>query len=452
MDCARPHRQSLRTRVVLAFALSAALVALLLVVSVYTIGRDYLTDQRQSSAERLAHAHSELLFTHLGQPGTAEHRALLSVHSAPGTVLALRWKSRWVLTGPREVRAGIDLSELAGPSALAPAQVLVEGEPYLRVGVAVDGEGDVLYEFTPMAEFYAMLRVLRTLLISCAVAAAAIGALLGVWAGRRVLNPLRQVAGTAGRIASGELELRLPATRDRDLSMTVDAFNAMVDSLQERIERERRLVGDVSHELRTPLTTLTTGIDVMQRYRDDLPDRSRRALDLVDAEVDHLRRMLDDMLELARVEAGVRRGAAEPLALGELLAETLRHRRYPARLLTVAADATVVGHKFELERAVANLLGNATEHGGGAVAVTVDRAGEQALIVVDDAGPGVPPEERDRIFERFATARAGRRSAAGTGIGLALVAETIAAHGGGVECGDRPGGGARFSIRLPIAK
>lgn len=290
----------------------------------------------------------------------------------------------------------------------------------------------------------------RFLLVCCALGAALIGAAVGVWVSRRALKPLRDVAEAAARIASGELGIRLPDTRDQDLASTVDSFNRMVDSLQQRIDREHRLFGDVSHELRTPLTTLTTSVDVLNRYRDDLPPRSQRALELVTAEVYHLRRLLDDLLALARVEAGLHHGDADRLSLGDLLTHTLRGSRHPAELLTVTDDVIVLGRKLELERAVVNLLENADRHGGGVVAVTVRREGVDAVIDVDDAGPGVPAADRDRIFERFATTHAGRRSTTGgTGIGLALVAETVATHRGRVVCTERPGGGARFSIRLP---
>lgn len=262
-------------------------------------------------------------------------------------------------------------------------------------------------------------------------------------------DPLHQLAATAARIASGDLDLRIPTSGDQDLAITVESFNTMLDSLQRRIEREHRLFGDVSHELRTPLTTLMASVDVLNRHRGDLPERSQRAVALVTAEVDHLRRLLDDLLALARVEAGMHHGDAEPLSVRELLTHTLADRRYPAQVLTVDQDVTVRGRKLELERAVANLLHNADRHGGGVVAVTVHRDGTDAVIAVDDAGPGVPSADRTRIFERFATARSGRRSSGGTGIGLALVAETVATHHGRVECTERPGGGARFVVRLP---
>ncbi len=277
----------------------------------------------------------------------------------------------------------------------------------------------------------------------------AVGIAFAWWMSRRLLEPLQRMTRTAARIASGELGTRLPDTDDPDLAPTVDAFNTMVDSLQRRIDRERRLVGDVSHELRTPLTTLTTSVGVMSRYEDELPQRSRQALVLVRAELEHLRRLLDDLLALARAEARMHRADAEPLSVRDLLTHTLNDLRYPPDLLTISAEATVTGRKLELERALVNLLENADRHGGGVMGVGVDRRGAQVVITVDDYGPGVAPEDRQRIFERFVTVRRGRRTVSGTGIGLALVAETVAAHGGTVECTDRPGGGARFLVRLP---
>lgn len=237
----------------------------------------------------------------------------------------------------------------------------------------------------------------------------------------------------------------------RRLSTTVEEFNTMVDSLQRRVDRERRLVGDVSHELRTPLTTLITSVGVLNRHSGELPERSRRALEFVSVELEHLRHILDDMLELARVEAGVHRGDTEPLCATELLTHMLADRGYAPDLLTAREEIIISGRKLELERAIGNLLDNADRHGGGVVAVTAVRAGAEVVITVDDAGPGVPVAERERIFERFATVRNARRAASGTGIGLALVAETVAAHRGRVECDETPSGGARFTIRLPSA-
>ncbi|QDP83282.1 HAMP domain-containing histidine kinase [Nocardia otitidiscaviarum] len=404
--------------------------------------------QRERSAVRLTDAHIGILRQNVAaeQPTEAD---LVAIEPPDGTVLLVRWGDTWIDSDSALATSALLSPDIAGGAEESTQRVTVAGKPYLRVGLPLNARGDMFYEFTPIAELDSTLRMLRNLLIACAIVASSVGAVLGVWASRRVLKPLHQLAVTASRIASGELDTRLPRTADRDLSDTVDAFNTMVDSLQQRIERERRLVGDVSHELRTPLTTLVTSVGVMNKYEEQLPERMRRALRLTSDELSHMRRMLDDMLELARVDAGVHRGDVELLSLGELLTHALAERHYPPELLTVVTDSTIEGRRLELERTVANLLENATRHGGGPVAVTVRRDGADAVITVDDAGPGVPVADRNRIFERFATIRVERGAAVGTGIGLALVSETVAAHGGRVYCEDRPGGGARFVVRLP---
>lgn len=443
--------QSLRGRVVFAFTLSAGLVALVLSLSVYSIGEGYMEDQRMRSADRLARAHADLLRPRLD--ASPDGAALASIEPPDETVLVLRSGSEWSDTDPGRSPEQLLPAELIANPQPGIERVSIDGLSYLRVGVPL-GDNGILYEFTTITELKSNLRMLRRLLTGGTAVATVIGAALGIWASRRVLKPLHDVAGTAERIASGELELRLRRTQDQDLSTTVDSFNTMVDSLQERIDRERRLVGDVSHELRTPLTTLVTSVSVLNRHSEELSPRSKQALAYLTDELEHLRRMLDDMLELARVEAGVHRGDTESLSAGELLEHTLSGRQYDPGLLSITEDVTICGRKLELERAIGNLLANADRHGGGVVGVFIRRDGGDAVITIDDAGPGVPEAERSRIFERFATVGAVRRKAAGsgTGIGLALVAETVAAHRGRVECHERPGGGARFVMRLPSAE
>lgn len=459
MPSGRRHagRLGLRSRAALYFALVASLVSLVLAVSVLTTSESYMLGQRERSVQRQATIHADYVRTVLASSGSAAAdssaaRVISSLDLPAETMLLLRWEGQWfgstASIGPESVPAELAEASAGGPSPAV--NTTIGDKPYLAVVVAVTTSGDRLYQFSPLSELQSTLRALQLVIVACALAATASGAILGWWASRRVLTPLHTLADTASRIAGGELSTRLADTRDPDLVTIVASFNSMVDSLQQRIERERRFFGDVSHELRTPLTTLLTSVEVLVRHERDLPERSRRAVDLISAEVHHLHRLLEDLLALARSEAGLHQDELESISVRDLLTYTLADSKRPADLLT-GGDVAISGRKLALERAFLNLLDNADRHGGGVTGVSVHAEGQSAVVTVDDTGPGVPEGERDRVFERFATTHTGRKSTAGTGtgLGLALVAETIAAHNGHVRCTERPGGGARFIVTLP---
>jgi two-component system, OmpR family, sensor histidine kinase MtrB len=345
-----------------------------------------------------------------------------------------------------------DLRELVADEPAATAVVDTADGPRLIVGVTLPSADVEFYELAPLTELQQVLSTLAAVLGAGALVATAAGTAFGVWAGRRAVQPLEQVAGAATRIAGGELATRLPATDDPDLVGIVASFNSMVDALSARIERDARFVGDVSHELRSPLTTLVTSVEVLGARREELSPRGREALGMVEGELTRFRRTLDDLLQLARLDGAAVTESAQPVCLATLVRQVLADSDRPAELLTVPGDAdtTVRGDKTSLERAVRNLLDNADRHAGGPSAVAVERRDGAVLVTVDDAGPGVAAGDRERVFERFARGpRAARRSLPGAGLGLAIVAETAARHGGAAWCADGPDGGARFTLSVP---
>src|SRR3954451_1928561 len=274
---------------------------------------------------------------------------------------------------------------------------------------------------------------------------------LGWWASRRLLNPLSRVADAASELAEGGLDTRLPEEADPDLHRLVSSFNNMADAVQDRIEREARFASDVSHELRTPLAALTAAVEVLDARRDDLPERSRQALDLVTSQVRRFDQMVLDLLEISRLDAGAADLHSEPVLMGELVKRIAARNGFES--VPVVVDATwcerpVSVDKRRFERVVVNLLDNARQHAGGAVRLAVEDAGGDVAVVVEDAGPGVPEAEKARIFERFARGTAARHRL-GTGLGLALVAEHAHLQHGRAWVEDRPGGGSRFIVVLP---
>ena len=449
--------RGLRARIVLGFAVGTLLVSGVLVGVTFLLARSYLLDQREDSLTRQAFAVANVLNSRLSTAGTEVGDVLGDLVPSGGADVVVReagsWYSSSLDVGARDVPA--EIQEIVGTGSAGSLAASTATGPRLVVGVPVVGAGVEFYLLADLTELQQVLRTLAAVLGAGALAATAAGATFGAYASRRAVQPLEQVAGAATRIAGGELATRLPATDDPDLVGIVASFNSMVDALSARIERDARFVGDVSHELRSPLTTLVTSVEVLAARRQDLSGRAQQALGLVEAELGRFRRTLEDLLQLARLEGGGAPEWAAPVSMSALVRELLADRGDPAVDVSVATDdeTTVRGDKASLERAVRNLLDNAERHAGGVGAVTVENRQGSVVITVDDAGPGIAVEDRERIFERFARGpRAARGSLPGAGLGLAIVAETAERHGGAAWCTAAPTGGARFALSLPAAR
>jgi two-component system sensor histidine kinase MtrB len=279
---------------------------------------------------------------------------------------------------------------------------------------------------------------------------------VGWWAARRVLRPLRGIGDAAHALAAGRLETRVEASDDGDLATIADSFNEMASAMQERIERDARFASNVSHELRSPLMTLAASIEVLQNSRDEMPDRAKAALDLMAADIERFRQLVEDLLEISRFDAGVMHLDLEEVRVDEMVMQAVTASTDVDVTMDIDSDlagVVVKADKRRLSRVIANLLDNASKYGGGASRVELRREGDAVQIAVEDCGPGVLPEDREAIFHRFnrGSSAGHRRGIDGVGLGLALVAEHIRLHGGEVWVEDRPDGepGARFVIELP---
>lgn len=288
-------------------------------------------------------------------------------------------------------------------------------------------------------------------------------ALLAWWLTGLALRPLRVLGASAAGVATtSDLRVRVP---DRGGTAEVDelagSLNAMLARLEgsagrveQALEASRRFAADAGHELRTPLTAIGANADVLRRNPRLGPAEQRQVLAEIGAEQARLLGLLDALQALARgdAEGTVRR---EPVDLAELLDEAVEglRRRHPRVRVAVAAPDDPValrGSSAGLRLVLANLLENAVKHGAGedgAVGVRLDAAGGQVVLVVEDDGPGIPPAERDLVFQRFRRGAGARGD--GHGLGLALVAQQVGLHGGSIEVGEGTRGGARFTISLP---
>jgi two-component system, OmpR family, sensor histidine kinase MtrB len=263
------------------------------------------------------------------------------------------------------------------------------------------------------------------------------------------------VVTKAAAVASGRFDVRLEESGDPELSRMAASFNQMTEALLARIRRDARFASDVSHELRSPLTTLAAALEVVGSRREEMPERARTGVDLLSAEIGRFERMVENLLEISRIDAGVEELVLDDVVLGEFVVEAVRTGTdpdVPVELEPGAGETVVRADKRRLERVVANLIDNGQRHGGGVVRVVVERDGPWAGFAVEDGGGGVAADLRERVFDRFFRGRAaGMRGAGeGSGLGLSLVHEHVGLHDGQVWVEDRPGGGARFVVRLPV--
>ena len=356
------------------------------------------------------------------------------------------WFASALSLTPTDVPAQVRDAALAGAAVRQRAEV--DGAPHLFVAVPVDtGRGGAAYvAVLPLVELDATLRTLSAVLGGVALLTAASFTALGAWASGRALRPIERVSAAAAAVAAGELQARLH-TSDPDLRALAQTFNANAAALQARVERDARFAADVSHELRSPLTTLVNAVDVMAARREEMSPTAAAMLDLVQAELVRFRDIVRDLLEIS-VEDTAPPSGLEPVRIARLVRAAVGEG-VPVQTTPGVEEAVVLGDPRRLERVVCNLVGNADTHGGGVLAVLVRDAADGVEVVVDDAGPGVPPELMAEVFERFHRGPTARTGSDGAGLGLALVAQHVRRHDGRVRVEDRPGGGARFVVTLP---
>ena len=455
---ARPRTLRLRTRVTLFFAFIALLAGLVLIGVTYGFARNNLLADDETTARQQAFNNADLVREQLTvDPGgigvffddelrtDADGFAVLS-----GADPSAPRASTSVLHPIADFPERLVESVRTGASGVQNATI--DGSNYLTVGAYIAEHDTGYYEAFPLDETESTLTAILTALALGAVGTLVLATLFGLATSRRLLRPLSQVADAAADIASGGLDTRLEPESDPDLDRLAGSFNDMADAVQDRIEREARFASDVSHELRSPITALTAAVEVLDGRRDEIPERTQQALDVVVDQVRRFDSMVIDLLELARLDAGATDLNIEDVALIDLTQRVAARYGEPDVPIVAARKAPdeVAIDKVRFERILGNLLENARNHGGGALRVELSSAPSNRFrLAVEDGGPGVAQGERERIFERFARGSAARHRI-GTGLGLALVAEHSAAMGGTAWVQDRVGGGARFVVELPV--
>jgi len=366
---------------------------------------------------------------------------------------------------PEDVEAATSQGLAADPLAPSTRLAFSVELPLSEQPLAPDGTLQLeVVVSVPFTVREATLAQVRAALVGAGALALLVSLGVGVWAARRLTIPLDRLGSFSTRLAHGQLDARVPPAGVEEIDQLGDQFNLMADRLTESLQlleadrdRLREFVADVSHELRTPLAALRTYTELQ---RDGVDEKTRHEfLDRSSEQLSRLEWMSANLLDLSRIDAGifpmdVRVGdLREPIrAAVEASAEAAAGRGIG---VTYAAPSTMVAIRFDRERIVQlvnNLVGNAVKFTprGGTVAVQVLDQAEAAVIEVSDTGPGIPPAELPRIFERFYRGtNLGQARASGSGLGLAIARSIVEMHGGFIDVTSVLGEGAVFRVVLP---
>jgi signal transduction histidine kinase len=466
-------RLGLRARVTAAFAVGAFALSAVLAGITYFTARQSFLNERETAIQRQAFVNALLVRNSLQASGTQVNQLVNLIDTLPGSVV--NWKGQWYATSISVGQSAIPAQEQTLVLGGTPAtqRFSLDGSVQVVVGVPLPAVHSAYFDVVSLQELAGTLRALAFALGAAALVTTVAGAAVGRWASGRALRPLVGITDAAVAIAGGQLDTRVEAGEDADLQKLASAFNRMAGNLQSRIEREARFTSDVSHELRSPLTTLSASIGVLEGHRDELDPRAQRALALLDGDLQRFKRMVDDLLEISRFDAGSAELSLDEVDPGELVRQAVMatspigqdgNRIEPVFPVEVAFGVDGLRlrvDKRRFERVMANLVDNANDYAGGVTRVVVDReppgAGPDARsirVIVEDHGPGVQPADRAHLFERFyrGTRSGQRASGEGTGLGLSLVTEHVRLHGGSVRIEDADGGGARFIVELPLTE
>ncbi|MHA6780417.1 sensor histidine kinase [Pseudonocardia saturnea] len=360
---------------------------------------------------------------------------------------------RIVDTAGRPVDGGPALPLETGQiRALAAGEGVVSGRfdelrRYLAVpAVAPDGSTRLVVAVGDIVGGAVLLARAAGAFVLAAVAVAAVVSAAAWAATRAALRPVERLRSAASELPAGE-RLPVPVARD-ELRSLAEEINRLLARRDDAVARMQAFTGDAAHELRSPVAAIRAQAEVAVAHPDpELADETLRA---VAVEAERLTVLLSDLLALARADAG-RRPDPRPVDLvaAARVAMTRAGSTPPALDLVAPAPAHVAAGPAEVDLVLDNLLGNARRHARSVVRIGVLPAGRWVRLVVEDDGPGIPPADRHRVFDRFV--RLDPEAGGGAGLGLALVAALVHGRGGQVAAGEAAGGGARLEIRWPAA-
>jgi signal transduction histidine kinase len=286
-------------------------------------------------------------------------------------------------------------------------------------------------------------------------AGVALAGVLGCWLSRRLTEPVRRLTRAAEHVAAGRYDVEIPPGRgSHEISLLTERFRGMVEKLSESERLKRSFLMSVTHELRTPLTAIRGHVEALREGVVSDPDQVAGSLEIIAVETDRLERLVGDVLDLAKLQAHRFTVRHEEVDMSRLLdqafgafAEEARRREIDYRVEANGDGPVIVSDGDRVLQVISNLLSNAFKWtpDGGRIDLKLESTNGSVEVDVVDSGPGIPLEQRERIFQAFISA-----DADGTGLGLPIARELAVALGGRIELDSRPGRGSRFRLVLPV--
>jgi len=341
----------------------------------------------------------------------------------------------------------------------------LSGDERLYVAAPIEHEGDIygtLQLSIPTSQMWADIRHTWLSLLVTGLVVIAITIIVSLWLARGILEPVQALRQAAGRMAAGDLEQRIEPSGSDELAQLGRAFNLMASRLQHLMEQQRDFVDNASHELRTPLTTIKLRVEALMGGARRDPAIAERFLAEMEGEVNRLNHLIDDMLTMSRVEAGLDSLTMErvdlPLLMGEAIAAFWPRAEAAGVTLTMDAAPHLPAVKAsapQIRQVIDNLLDNALKYSspGDVITISCRAANGQVAVSVTDTGQGIPKDDLPHVFERFYRADKARSRSGGptgSGLGLSIVRSVIEAHSGEISIDSREGKGTSVRFKLPV--
>jgi two-component system sensor histidine kinase MtrB len=447
----------MRRRLMMAFVLTAGLAAGALATGSFVLVRQARLGDSVTAAERTAKVDLTLAAGAGALAPAARQQFVSSYQQRDPEVHAVLVVAGRRFDSSPSTRLPIppELARLVARGELSYQRLTAVGVPFLVLGGPTPDFRAQLYFFRSEAQLHRELNQLALILALGWLVVVGVAALVGRTVARRTLEPVARASEAARSLAEGLLATRIPERRDDEFGTWAASFNEMAQALEDKIsalsearDRERRFTADVAHELKTPLAALVGEASLLRDQLDAMPPEARRPAELMVSDVSRLRRLVEDLMEISRFDAGQERVRLEPVDLRALAEAIVHGRGWEGAVLVTGSGGVVRSDRRRLERIVANLAGNALQHGGGRAEIRLSTSEGGAVVEVEDRGPGIPADLLPRLFDRFSMGDPSR-SGPHSGLGLAIVMENARLLGATIDVRSEPGRGTAFVMTLP---